>query len=182
MANKKRPRRHSASENNSGVSKKRSVVDSFTVAEDNSQSVDESMDCVARGEIDAVDVLRQRVCDLEVSNKLQKQQIRELCVRVDFLLSLLGVSETLSYDKLSAAQPISNVEGDRNVLSSLRPAGIESGRAGRPVMASSAVSRFHTTVAAAVHEETRNIQSRARNIVITGLQEVDDVNDFNIVA
>jgi len=68
------------------------------------------MDCVARGEIDAVDVLRQRVCDLEVSNKFQKQQISELCIRVDFLLSLLGVSETLSYDKLSPAQPISNVE------------------------------------------------------------------------
>jgi hypothetical protein len=182
MANKKRPRRHSASENGSGVSKKRSVVDSFTVAEDNSQSVDESIDCAASGEIDAVNVLRQRVCDLEVSNRYQKQQISELCTRVEFLLSLLGVSETRSHEKLSPAQPTSNGEGAHSVLSSLGPVGIESSGAGRPVTVSSAVSRFRTTVAAAVHEETRNIRSRTRNIVITGLPEVDGVNDIEIVA
>ena len=195
MANKKRPRRHSAGDN---CAKKRANVNNDS--SHNSQTVDDIIDSVARGDEDDCDSLRRRVSELELRSERHKEQICDLRAQVEFLLSLLGVSEAGNSAVLGVMGPGSSPDPSpalppyrditRGVSSrSTRPSLPELSGGGHPTAEQvrppssglSAISKFRTTVAAAVHAENRAIQNRSRNFVISGLREEDGVDDKDVV-
>ena len=100
MANKKRPRYHSTGDSRAV---KRSIAGSQECIE-NSETLNDIADGVTRGGVggDSNEMLQSRVCALEATSKQQENRINDLLAKVEFLLSLLGISEGPSKDsKLS---------------------------------------------------------------------------------
>lgn len=175
MANKKRPRYHSTGDSRAV---KRSIAGSQECIE-NSETLNDIADGVTRGGVggDSNEMLQSRVCALEATSKQQENRINDLLAKVEFLLSLLGISEGPSKDsKLSYSKVVSGGQTE-----SQEPASIESTSDDQSAELA-AISRFRTTVAAAVHAENRTIRNRSRNVVISGLYEMGGVSDKEIVA
>ena len=95
MANKKRTRPHSVGENRTN---KRPAGNSQADFDDNSQNdmLDVNTDAVI-GDTkndEHYNLLRHRVLELESVTERQKGQIQQLQIQVEFLMTLLGISES----------------------------------------------------------------------------------------
>ena len=179
MANKKRARTSSVGENRA---KRRPAVNSQADFDENSQNDmldDNAADDVVKDE--PYDLLRHRVLELESVTERQKGQIQQLQIQLEFLMTLLGISEShTSSEKSSSAVPPATIGA---WSSSLRPAGaVPVNSVPSAADTVSAISKFRTTVAVAVHTENRSIQNRSRNIVISGLPEISGVSEREAVV
>ena len=181
MANKKRPRHHSFGD---GRTRKRSVAGSQEGVEDNSETLNDIIDNVTGGVDGGItsEALRHRVLVLESISKQQETRISDLQAKVDFLLSLLGISEGPKNSELSSSVTFPYSNAVRGVQTDSRGSVDSEPTSGGISAELAAVSRFRTTVAAAVHAENRTIQNRSRNLVFSGLYEMGGVGDKEIVT